>query len=176
MHKPKAPLYHKRWTLRLFEWGVLTCVILVLMGAFLRKVRYLQAEAERLTVQGSIDNMRAAVLLASVLHADSENIRSEARPGGNPVRLLQAETGLELDGYLGELDSADSAEVAAGKWYFDRKQAVLVYRLRSVEGFESPLSGPARIRLCLNNAGANGTMGTSLILEPCEAFTWGPLN
>lgn len=170
--KPKRTLHQQRWTLRLFEWGILSCVVLVLMGVFLRRVRHLQFEAERLTVQATVDNLRAAVLLATVLPRPKE----AARPGGNPVALLKAETGLEPDGYIGELESADLHQIAPGQWYFDRSEEVLVYRVRSVEDFDSSLSGPARIRLCLRSADPGKADGASLQLEACEAYRWGPAN
>lgn len=172
MAKLKSPLHHKRWTLRLFEWGGVGCVILILMGVFLGRVRHLQVEAERLNVQATVDNLRAAVLLATVLHKHKEALRLEARPGGNPVVLLKAETGLEPNGYLGERSDVDLNEIAPGHWYFDLGQEALIYRLRSVYGFDSSLSGPARIRLCLRKAGASESEGLSLKLEACEAYRW----
>jgi general secretion pathway protein G len=174
--KPKSPLHYKRWTLRLFEWGGLACVILVLMGVFLSKVRHLQVEAERLNVQATVDNLRAAVLLAAVLPKYKEIARSEARPGGNPVALLKLEAGLEPDGYLGELADADRHQIAPGQWYFDRSQAALIYRLRNTDGFASPLSGPARIRLCLRKADTSKSGGAPLALEACQTYRWGPAN
>ncbi|APG27867.1 hypothetical protein A7E78_08485 [Syntrophotalea acetylenivorans] len=170
--KPKGLLHHKSWTLRLFEWGILSCVVLILIGVFLRKVRYLQVETERLSVQATVDNLRAAVLLASVLPNKKESVRSEVRPGGNPVALLKAETGLEPDGYLGERSDADPNEIAPGRWYYDQAQGALIYRLRSVVGFESPLSGPARIRLCLRQAEAGQSAGSPLRLDACEPYRW----
>jgi hypothetical protein len=175
MHNSKTPLHHKRWTLRLFEWGVLACVVLILMGVFLRKVRYLQAEAERLSVQATIENMRAAVLLAFVLHKDNETVRIHARPGGNPAALLKEETGLEPDGYIGELENATPQDVLPGQWYYDRGEKALVYRLRSTDGFESPLPDPPHIRICLDKTGADGLGRSPLVLEPCERYKWGKL-
>jgi hypothetical protein len=170
MRKPRTSLHQKRWTLRLFEWGVLACVILILMGVFLRKVRHLQAEAERLNVQAALENMRAAVLLATVLHKDNETVRLHARPGGNPAALLKAETGLVPDGYLGELEDDDPAKIRPGQWYYDRGKKALIYRVRATEGFKSPLPGPPRIRLCLK--GAKGTDQPALVLGACEAYKW----
>lgn len=174
MRKPKTPRHHKRWTLRLFEWGVLTCVILILMGVFLRKVRHLQAEAERLSVQATVENMRAAVLIAGILPAKQFRHRSLATPGGNPVALLQAQTGLVPDGYLGELEDADPDRIAKGSWYFDRVRQVLVYRLRSSDGFVSQLPGPARIRLCLRAGDKGENDKPPLQLEACEPYRWRP--
>jgi hypothetical protein len=174
--KSKSPLHHKRWTLRLLEWGVLVCVTLVLMGVFLRKVRHLQAEAERLNVQATVANLRASVLLASVLPKHKETARSEARSGGNPVALLKLTAGLEPDGYLGELADVDLDQIAPGKWYFDCSQRALIYRLRSAAGFASPLAGPARIRLCLRQADTSKTGAAPLQLEACESYRWGAAN
>jgi len=170
--KPKTPLHHKRWTLRLFEWGVLTCIILILMGVFLNKMRHLQAKAERLNVQATVENMRAAVLLARILpkHKDMEG--RNARAGGNPVALLKEETGLEPSGYLGELEKVDPEEIAPGHWYFDLSQRALIYRLRSTDGFESALSGPARVRFCIREAVKGKVVGAPLHLEPCEPYRW----
>jgi general secretion pathway protein G len=172
MPKPKSALHHKRWTLRLFEWGVLTCVLLILMGVFLRRVRYLQVKAESLNVQATVDNLRAAVLLTSVLRKHQKTERPEARSGGNPVALLKAETGLEPDGYLGERSDAGLNEIAPGQWYYDRGQGALIYRLRSAVGFESPLAGPPHIRLCLRQADASQSAGSPLQLEACEPYRW----
>ncbi len=172
--KPKTPRHHKRWTLRLFEWGVLSCVVLILMGVFLRKVQHLQAEAERLNVQAMVENLRAAVLLAAILHQDRDTVRAALRPGGNPVALLKEETGLIPAGYLGELDETDPAQVAPGSWYFDLDEQTLVYRLRSTEGFTSPLAGPARIRLSIRAADDGQSGVPPLQLEACEPYRWRP--
>lgn len=172
MPKPKSPLHHKRWTLRLLEWGVLSCVVLVLMGVYLRKVWHLQIKAERLSVQATVDNLRAAVLLASVLPKYKGSVHPEARPGGNPAALLKMQVGLGPDGYLGELADADINTIAPGKWYFDRSQKALIYRLRSATGFASPLSGPARIRLCLRGPDISKPEGMPLQLETCEIYQW----
>lgn len=174
--KPKTPRHHKRWILRLFEWGVLACVILILMGVFLRKVRYLQAEAERLNVQAMVENMRAAVLIAGILPAKQVLQRSLAIPGGNPVALLEAQTGLVPAGYMGELDEADQVRIATGSWYFDRPRQALIYRLRITDGFTSPLPGPARIRLCLREGAGGENGGLPLQLEACEPYRWQPVK
>ena len=115
MGKAKTRLHQKRWAIRLFEWGVLASIILVLMGVFLRRVRHLQGEAERLTVQATIDNMQAAVLLTTVL-ANGQQLHTEARAGGNPVALLKAQSGLEPVDYLGEFSHKRLDEVAPGQW------------------------------------------------------------
>lgn len=156
----------------MFEWGILTCIVLVLMGLFLRKAQHLQAEAERLNVQATVNNLRAAVLLAAVLPKYKKSVCSEGRSGGNPVALLKMETNLELDGYLGDLTNPDLNQIAPGKWYFDRSQGALIYRLRNAAGFTSPLSGPPRIRLCLRRKDISESGDSPLRLESCESYRW----
>lgn len=172
MRKLRTPLPQKRWVLRLFEWGVVACVVLILMGVFLQKVRYLQVEAERLNVQAAIENMRASVLLVTVLRKDNETVRLHARPGGNPAAILKEEMGIVPDGYIGALENAKPQDILPGQWYFDLDEKVLVYRLRSADGFESPLPGPPHIRMCLGKIKAAGLDKSALALEPCEMYKW----
>ncbi len=170
--KPKSFLHHQRWTLRLFEWGILSCVLLILTGVFLHKVRYLQIKAERLSVQATVDNLRAAVLLYSAMAENKETAPLAARPGGNPVELLKLTTGLKPSDYLGERSGVTFDEIVPGKWYYDRGQGALVYYLRNAVEFESPLSGPARIRLCLREVGTSKLGCAQLQLEACEPYRW----
>ncbi|MEZ4601449.1 MAG: hypothetical protein R2940_16800 [Syntrophotaleaceae bacterium] len=165
--KLKSPQHHQRWTLRLFEWGVLTCILLVLMGVLLHKVRHLQAEAERLNVQATIENLRAAVFLASVLARDGSGQGFLA--DCNPVRILREQTGLDLPGYMGEIDVADADKISPGHWYFEQDRKALVYLLINADDFKSPLEGRSRIRLCIRE---NGESGTPMGLEACESYRW----
>jgi hypothetical protein len=169
----KTATHHRRWTLRLFEWGVLTAIILVLMGVFLGRMRHLQVEVERLNVQATVDSLRAAVLLAAV--KGGANGRARPVPGGNPVRLLQEQTGLAPNGYLGELDNPDPADIAPGSWYFDHRQGVLIYRVRRGDALNSPLNGPPRMRWRLaapTDTRTDKEVMPNVSLEPCDPSHW----
>lgn len=169
----KGPEHHKRWTLRLFEWGVLTCIVLILFGVFLRKVPHLQAEAERMNVKATVENLRAAVLLASIIPQERTGLSKVVRVGSNPVVLLKGETGLDLPEYLGELEKPDPYEIEPGHWYFDRSQQALVYHLRNTMNFESSLIGPPRVRFCVRAAADGRADYAPLQLKACEPYQWG---
>jgi general secretion pathway protein G len=171
--RPKTASHHRRWTLRLFEWGVLTAMVLVLMGVFLGRVRRLQVEVERLNVQATVDSLRTAVLLAAV-GGDARG-RTAPASGGNPVRLLREQTGLAPAGYLGELDDPDPAAIAPGSWYFDRRQGFLIYRVRRGDALDSPLDGPPRLRWRLvapTGTRTDKEVISQVRLKPCEPSHW----
>lgn len=107
----------------LLEFGVCAVVLAILAGLLLERVLRYRAEAEREGVLLQVENMRSA-LYSRVLAAkvgDTDGLR--ALVGSNPVSLLRHAP----VGYAGEIDNADSADLAPGNWYFDRKQQKLVY-------------------------------------------------
>lgn len=163
----KIATHHRRWVLRLFEWAVLTIVVLLLLGIFLHRIEGLQGEAERLNVKATIENLRTTVLLASIV----QNPEKVVYPGANPVNLLAGETGLTISGYVGELTNPEAGKIAPKHWYFDPSQGALIYLIGNTSNFNSPLSGSARIRLCIRTTGNNS--GLAMQLEACEPYRWG---
>ena len=139
--KPKTEVHRRRWLLRLFEWGVLVCIIALLAGMFLNRMGRAQAEIERQNFLSTVRAMRAAVLLQSVVRPE------DVAPGGNPAAVYRDQFGLLPNGYVGQLDRPDPASVAGGAWDFDTGKRQLVYRVRSGRYFRSNLKGPPRMRL-----------------------------
>lgn len=84
--------------------------------------------------------------------------------------------------YLGEFDGLDPGSVAGGRWYFERFDSALVYRVRNAEFFRSALPGAARIRYRIDvrfddrNGDGEYNSGTDevrdVVLVPLEAFRW----
>ena len=141
--KPKSAAHHRRWVLRLFEWGVITCIIAVLCGVFLNRMGRAQAMIERQNFLTTVSAMQTAALLQSVMRPQ------EVAPGDNPAEVYHNQFGLLPAGYVGEPDRPDPAAVAGGDWYFDKGDKRLVYRVRSTGYFRSRLPGAARIRMQL---------------------------
>lgn len=129
--------------LRLFEWGVVVCIIALLAGIFLNRVGRAQAEIERQNFLATFRGMQAAVLLQSIIRPE------EIAPGDNPATVYHDQFGLLPTGYVGELDRPDPAAVPGGSWYFDSGKGHLVYRVRSKRYFRSTLNGPPRMRLAM---------------------------
>jgi hypothetical protein len=141
--KPKSAAHHRRWVLRLFEWGVITCIIAVLCGLFLNRMGRAQAAIERQNFLTTVRSMQTAALLQSVLRP------REVMPGDNPATVYYDQFGLLPAGYAGELDGPDPAAVSVGSWYFDKREQQLVYRVSNTGYFRSTLSGVPRLRLQL---------------------------
>ena len=139
--KTKSKEHRRRWLLRLFEWGVLVCIIALLAGIFLNRMGRAQAEIERQNFLSTVRAMRAAVLLQSVVRP------KDVAPGGNPAAVYRDQFGLLPTGYVGQLDQPDPAAAAGASWYFDTGKRQLVYRVGSERYFRSNLSGPPRVRL-----------------------------
>ncbi|OEU62111.1 MAG: hypothetical protein BA870_03045 [Desulfuromonadales bacterium C00003094] len=118
--KPKTASHHRRWVLRVFEWALLVSVVMLLMGVLLQKVEQLQAEAERLSFEGVVNSLKAAVMLDSFVNNPTEAISE----GDNPMQLMDQLP----SNYLGILDASDPAVQADGQWYFDKVQRLLIYR------------------------------------------------
>jgi hypothetical protein len=181
LKKSKSPLYHKRWTLRLFEWAVLVFVLLLLISFFLRRFERLQAEAERLTFQATVNSLQQAVKYGSILREYRPKAYGALRQNGNPVPLLQDDIVNLPFSYLGEIEQPDPKFIAGGQWYFDRTVGVLIYRIQNERYFDSDLSGPARIRYRIVQQDGGGATGSSvagreegqlLVLAPQDCFVW----
>lgn len=150
--KSKTEAHRRRWMLRLFEWGVLVCIIASLYGMFLNRMGRVQAEIERQNFLTTVRTMQAAVLLQSVIRP------GDAAPGDNPAEVYRHQFGLLPTGYVGQLERPDPASVAGGGWYFDTKERQLVYRVRSERYFQSNLQGPPRMRLKLIREDGSGRL------------------
>ncbi len=120
--KPKMASHHRRWVLRVFEWALLVAVVMLLIGVLLQKVEQLQTEAERLSFEGVVNSLNAAVMLDSFVN----NPIAALSEGDNPMQLLDQLP----SNYLGTWDDSDSAVQADGQWYFDKVQRLLIYRTR----------------------------------------------
>ncbi len=129
--------------LRLFEWGVIVCIIALLYGLFLNRMGRAQAAIERQNFLTTVRGMRTAVLLQSVIKP------WEVTPGDNPVAVYHDQFGLLPAGYAGVKDGLDPAAVAVGSWYFDKRERQLIYRVSNTGYFQSTLDGVPRLRLQL---------------------------
>ena len=164
--KPKSVGHHRRWVLRLFEWGVIVSMIALLYGLFLNHMGRTQAAVERQNFLSTVRGMQAAVLMHSVIHP------KEVTPGGNPATIYHQQYGLLPAGYVGEFDRPDPVTVTGGSWYFDSRARQLVYRVRSERYFRSSLMGPPRVRLIIARK-ADSSRLTVTILDDADWIVGG---
>lgn len=114
------------------EFALFGIIFAGLVGVFLYSVRYQQEQAERLSVELTVMNIRTG-LLSEIADRLIKGRGEQAADlvGSNPTRFLKAPP----VGYLGEFKEADDSRVAPGSWYFDLGSGELVYRINSGSGF-----------------------------------------
>lgn len=108
----------------LFELIVVVCVVAVMAGILLTRLRTYEEAAEKAVMRQtaaaikSALRMRAAAYLINGSDAEIEKLRDE-----NPVTWLQERP----DNYAGEFYADAYARVRPGSWYFDPGRRELVY-------------------------------------------------
>jgi len=157
--KPKSADHHRRWVLRLFEWGLLTCMIALLVGLFLNHVGRAQAEIERRNFLTTVRGMQTAVLLQSIIRP------KKMVPGGNPAKAFYQQFGILPVGYVGELQRPDPAAVTGGSWYFDSGEHQLVYRVGNPRYFRCGCQGPPLVRMQLVAAPGSDQLTVKILDE-----------
>lgn len=140
---PQVCLRPARRGFTLLEMLIVICTIAVLVVFALHRLLGLRVEAERVAMEEVLGALRAGVAMQAVSliaqHRDGALARLHE---SNPMDSLAQVP----SNYLGELDAADATWVPAGRWYFDRAEGLLVYRVRYAEYFETELANPPRAR------------------------------
>lgn len=141
----------------LIELVVVLCLVGLLTALAARRLLALRVEAERAALFGVVGSLQAAVSMQGLSLLSAGRDAELARlPGSNPMDYV-----LEPPwSYLGELDGPDPQSVSPGRWYFDRREGLLVYRVRHAQHFATSLPGPARarfaVRLLFDDRDGNG--------------------
>ena len=163
----------------LLELVIAICIIGLLIAFALQRLLGLRVEAERVVMEEVLGALRAGVAMQAV------SLIVQGRDGAlarlhesNPMDSLAQLP----SSYLGELDAADATRVAAGRWYFDRAERLLVYRVRHGEYFETELANPPRARFRVElayqdrnadgrfDAGVDGFHGVRV--QAVEPYQW----
>jgi len=115
-----------------FEFAVVAIIFAILTGVLLQKMRFYQAEAERLAIQQVVGSLRAALAArASSLYLEGKHGEIALLATQNPMDWLARRP----PNYAGEFEQADKAAVAPGNWYFDRSNKRLLYSLSNTSFF-----------------------------------------
>jgi hypothetical protein len=127
-----VPAFRMRGASRL-ELAVVVVLIAILLGSFLHMVRYYQEQAEKMSVELTIVNIKTG-LLQEIAGRLTQHEGRDARSlvGANPVQWLSGPP----PGYLGEFKDVDQSLVQPGSWYFDIGSGELVYKLNLSNNFK----------------------------------------
>ena len=178
--------------------AVLALVVILLIGYLLAgRLDALLATVEKSRLSTAVAQMNTGLKLAAAAGLMQGNLTGIAKlQGANPMALddgsdssWSADTGSnaavyvrDRGRYVGAFASPDPATMPPGKWYFDTDQGHLIYRVESVDYFESPLRGVKRARfrvdLAFVDKDADGLFdpGTdsfrSISLTAVEPYRW----
>ncbi|OOZ39606.1 hypothetical protein BOW53_10705 [Solemya pervernicosa gill symbiont] len=167
-------------------------VILVLLGVLITvatdRIWTLRMSAERVGVEHLIASLKSALAARMTSIVVKEGAMGWARLDRvNPMSLLgnDPDAGIVAGklpwNYIGERDTLTPTEIPVHRWYFDRQQRMLVYRVLFDEAFESTLTGPKRIRLQLlldyeddNRNGSHdaGERVRAISLQVLDRYRW----
>jgi general secretion pathway protein G len=117
----------------LFELIVVICIIAVLVGILLNRLRWYEEAAEKAVMQQtaaaikSALQMRVASYMINGRDNEIENLRNE-----NPVSWLQESPA----DYAGEFYADAYARVRPGSWYFDLSRREFVYVINLGDNFK----------------------------------------
>lgn len=117
----------------LFELIAVVCIVAVMAGILLNRLRVYEEAAEKAAMQQtaaaikSALQMRVASYLISGRDNQIENLRSE-----NPVNWLQEHPAA----YAGEFHADAYARVPPGSWYFDLSRREFIYALNLGDNFK----------------------------------------
>jgi general secretion pathway protein G len=139
----------------LFELALVVAIIGILAAALLSRVTRYQEQAERVAMENVVGvlrsalGMKAAQMVAQGRAADLSKLLTM-----NPMDLLAQKPA----NYLGEVYTPQKEKISRGNWYFNRKELLLVYILRTGATFQvsNPHQVVFKVELVRDLDGANG--------------------
>ncbi|MGB9989576.1 type IV pilin protein [Massilia sp. SM-13] len=110
----------------LFELAVTLTVLSILSAVFFSRFAGYREQAEDVVVQQLVASMRTSLAVRVAQLQGAENTAGIlALAETNPLNLLEKYPA----NYGGEVDAADVEELPGGKWYFLKRERLLIYVL-----------------------------------------------
>ncbi len=125
-------------------------IVVILVGILyiiaIDKLLEMRVDAERVALENAVGTLKSALSIEVAAHIARDDIKGlYALEGSNPMRRLSEKP----KNYLGELAGPDPATIEGGEWYFDTRDATLVYRVKYADHFRTTLLGPPRARFAV---------------------------
>lgn len=124
-------------TSRMLEWGVLGCVVAVLLLVLGQKVRDVQGQGEGAAIRSTLGALRTAMVLHHLQQRVAAGSRTVASAQRNPFDMLASRP----VNYQGDTQGAASAAGVAlvpGRWGFDADCGCVGYAPLNPQWLESP--------------------------------------
>ena len=161
----------------LFELIVVVCIVALMAGILLNRLRVYEEGAEKAAMQQtaaaikSALQMRVAAYMISGRDNEIENLRNE-----NPTKWLQENPA----SYAGEFYADAYARIRPGSWYFDLNRRELIYVINLGDNFKPGPDGRKwvryRVRIGYEDMPEQGG-GTRKVLSsvgfaPVQPYVW----
>lgn len=130
----------------LFEFGVVSAVMAILITVLLQRVSFYHDEAELAAVKVTVSSIQAALnfkLAQGKLPGRSIDLPALAEQ--NPFNLLNTKP----PNYAGEFFSPSANAIEKGNWYFDRHGKMVVYLLNNGNSFRGGQSNRLEFKVKL---------------------------
>lgn len=157
-----------------FEFAVVAILLAILLGTYLRAVRYYQEQAEAVSVRLTISHIQVGFAQEWAERISKGNNRQGVVElvGANPVRWLE----YPPPNYLGEMKTPKVERLDPGSWFFDLNRKELVYLPRLSSHLEQSGSADTKVlrwtlRLAQNPKPKDPEFG-DLTLVPVYPYQW----
>ena len=166
-------LWQQRGLTRL-EFAIVAILLAMLLGTYLRAVRYYQEQAEAISVRLTLSHIQvgfAQEWMERISKSTNRQGMTELA-GANPVRWLE----YPPPNYLGEMKTPKMERLDRGSWFFDLQRKELVYLPRLAGHLELSGSEDTKvlrwtIRLAQNPKAKDPEFG-DLALVPVYPYQW----
>lgn len=159
--------------LRRFELVLVIIGVMVLLDIGMDRISGLMAEAERLRVIVTVNNLRSAlgyeIARRLVTGASFDDLTQLV--GANPMNFASPP-----ENYRGVADGPDTLDMPPGSWYFNRHEKALVYQVKTLSRFTSSLPTQDRVRFRIearyrdNGPGRQDFTGVELVT--LDQYQW----
>lgn len=156
------------------EFALVAILLAILLGTYLRAVRYYQEQTEAVTVGLTISHIQVGMAQEWAERISKGTNRQGVAElvGSNPVRWLE----FPPPNYLGELKNPKLERLDTGVWLFDGARKELVYIVRHGNHLELPGMASTKVlrwtvRLAQNSKAMDSEFG-ELALVPVYPYQW----
>ncbi|MDR7049279.1 general secretion pathway protein G [Duganella sp. 3397] len=151
----------------LLEFVVAVAIVAVLATVLLNRIAYYQGQAERVSLQTTVANLRLSLqsrVEQGKLPSGSSNLTMLAEE--NPFNWLKSKP----VNYAGEYYAPSDAQIGPGNWCYDRSDKSVVYLLNNAETFSQGQAKRLKFKVkllhLLNTSGvAENAAGTVVGLD-----------
>ncbi|WP_415905900.1 hypothetical protein ACMXYW_16140 [Neptuniibacter sp. QD48_55] len=143
------------------------------MAFALQRLELLIEDVERVSFEGSRDNIQAQITLkVAYWFAEQQAVSPEEIANQNPVDLIQHKP----SNYAGELSFSELHNAAGEHWYFVTDKRWLVYKAKRIDNLENEFMQvdliPFKIEVGLQDNRVAEGLATEAKLKPLYKFYW----